>query len=146
MAWSGSPVSARRGPAIVPQSAPSPAQRETVGEIYTLYVLPDFQERGIGRLLLTAAFAALIESSCSCGFLWALRDNHARYFYERVGGKMIAERQERMWGFMTDQVCYGWSDLAQATTARTQPRGDRGGGDGMHIGARRRSDAHHVRH
>ena len=98
---------------------------ETVGEIYTLYVLPDFQERGIGRQLLAAAFAALIERRCRCGFLWALRDNHARYFYERVGGKLIAERQERMWGFTTDQVCYGWSDLAQATATHSRGEGRR---------------------
>src|SRR5215510_4624554 len=81
-----------------------------VGEIYTLYVLPDFQERGIGRRLLTAAFAALVEKRYDCGFLWALRDNHARHFYERVGGKAVAERQERQWGRMVDQVCYGWPD------------------------------------
>ena len=90
-------------------------QDEKVGEIHTLYVLPDFQERGIGRQLLAAAFAALVERRYRCGFVWALRDNHARYFYERVGGKIIAERQERMWGFMTDQVCYGWPDLTQVT-------------------------------
>jgi GNAT superfamily N-acetyltransferase len=91
-----------------------------VGEVYTLYVLPDFQERGIGRLLLAAAFAALVEKRCDCGFLWALRDNHARYFYERVGGKVVAERRERQWGRMTDQVCYGWSDLTQMTATHTR--------------------------
>ena len=95
---------------------------EKVGEIYTLYVLPDFQERGIGRKLLTAAFAALVERRYGCGFLWALRDNHARYFYERVGGKAIAERRERMWGCMTDQVCYGWSDLTQTADRSILPR------------------------
>ena len=84
-----------------------------VGEIYTLYVLPDFQERGIGRQLLAAAFAALVERRYGCGFLWALRDNHSRYFYERVGGQAIAERRERFWGCVTEQVCYGWSDLTQ---------------------------------
>ena len=91
-----------------------------VGEIYTLYVLPDFQERGIGRRLLAAAFAALVEKRYSCGFLWVLRDNHARYFYERVGGKVIAERQERMWGHVTDQVCYGWPDLTQVTATHSR--------------------------
>jgi len=91
-----------------------------VGEIYTLYVLPDFQERGIGRQLLAAAFAALVEQRCTCCVLWALRDNHARYFYERVGGKVIAERQERQWGRMTDQVCYGWPDLTKATATHSR--------------------------
>src|SRR5690349_3143893 len=32
-----------------------------VGEIYTLYVQPEFQERGIGRRLLAAAFASMID-------------------------------------------------------------------------------------
>ena len=57
-----------------------------------------------------------------CGFLWVLRDNPSRYFYERVGGKMIAEGQERLWGCTTDQVCYGWPDLAQAIDRAAQAR------------------------
>ena len=91
-----------------------------VGEIYTLYVLPDFQERGIGRQLLAGAFAVLVEKRYTCGLLWALRDNHARYFYERVGGKLVAERQERQWGRVTDQVCYGWSDLTHVTAMQSR--------------------------
>ena len=85
-----------------------------VGETYTLYVQPDFQERGIGRRLLAAAFAAMIDKGCGCSFLWVLRDNPSRFFYERVGGKVVAERQEQLWGCMLDQVCYGWPDLIQA--------------------------------
>jgi GNAT superfamily N-acetyltransferase len=91
-----------------------------VAEVYTLYVLPDFQERGIGRQLLAAAFSALVEKRYTCGLLWALRGNHARYFYERVGGKVVAERQQRQWGRMMDQVCYGWLDLAQATATHSR--------------------------
>ena len=85
-----------------------------IGEIYTLYVQPDWQDRGIGRQLVTGAFTAMVGKGYGCGFLWVLRDNPSRYFYERVGGKMIAEGQERLWGCTTDQVCYGWPDLAQA--------------------------------
>ncbi|HEV8391866.1 MAG TPA: GNAT family N-acetyltransferase [Dongiaceae bacterium] len=95
-------------------------EHERVGEVHTLYVLPDFQERGIGRRLLAAAFAALVERRHGCGFVWALRDNPARYFYEHVGGKVIAERQERMWGYVTDQVCYGWPDLTQVTATHSR--------------------------
>ena len=93
---------------------------EKVGEVYTLYVLPDFQECGIGRQLLAAAFAALAERRYGCGFLWVLRDNHSRYFYERAGGKVVAERREQMWGSLTEQVCYGWSDLTQVTATHSR--------------------------
>jgi GNAT superfamily N-acetyltransferase len=85
-----------------------------VGEAYTLYVQPEFQERGIGRRLLAAAFAAMAGRGYGRGFLWVLRDNPARYFYERVGGVMVAERQEQLWGCAVEQICYGWPDLARA--------------------------------
>jgi ribosomal protein S18 acetylase RimI-like enzyme len=103
------------------------AHDANAGEIYTLYVQPDFHDRGIGRRLLAAAFAAMVDKEYGRSFLWVLRDNPSRYFYERVGGKAVAERQERMWGRTVDQVCYGWPDLAQAIdcAARTQtPRMD----------------------
>ena len=86
----------------------------TIGEIYTLYVQPEFQERGIGRRLLAAAFAAMAGKGCGRGFLWVLRDNPSRYFYERAGGVMVAERQEQLWGCAVEQICYAWPDLAQA--------------------------------
>jgi ribosomal protein S18 acetylase RimI-like enzyme len=91
-----------------------------VAEIYTLYVLPDFQERGIGRRLVVTAFAAMVDKRYGCSFLWVLRDNPSRYFYERIGGKAVAERREKMWGCMTDQVCYGWPDLTQATATHSR--------------------------
>ena len=91
-----------------------------IGEIYTLYVRPDCQDRGIGRQLVAGAFTAMAGKGCRCGFLWVLRDNPSRYFYERVGGRLIAERQERMWGCVTNQVCYGWSDLTQATATHSR--------------------------
>jgi GNAT superfamily N-acetyltransferase len=85
-----------------------------VGEIYTLYVRPEFQERGIGRRLLAAAFATMVDKGYGCSFLWVLRDNPSRYFYERAGGKAVAERRERLWGSTLDEICYGWPDLTQA--------------------------------
>jgi len=85
-----------------------------VGEIYTLYVRPEFHERGIGRQLLAAAFAAMAGKGYGRSFLWVLRDNPSRYFYERVGGKAVAERQEHLWGCTVDEICYGWADLTQA--------------------------------
>ena len=101
------------------------AGERDVGEIYTLYVQPDFHDRGIGRGLLAAAFAAMADKGYGCGFLWVLRDNPSRYFYERVGGKAVAERQERMWGRTVDQVCYGWPDLAQAIDRAARPQAPR---------------------
>ena len=98
-----------------PPAGPFASDSEAnVGEIYTLYVRPEHQERGIGRRLMAAAFAAMVEKGYGRSFLWVLRDNPARYFYERIGGRPVAQRRERLWGCSLDEICYGWTDLTQA--------------------------------
>jgi len=93
-------------------------QRETLlpyaGEIYTLYVGPDFQGQGIGRQLLLALFQRLLRDGLSSAMLWVLAANPSRYFYERVGGRRIADRQLDMGSFGVPAVAYGWPDLTDA--------------------------------
>lgn len=85
-----------------------------VGEVYTLYVAPEAQDRGIGRALLAAGLDALARRRCTRSFLWVLRDNPARFFYERMGGSPIAERVETLWGRPVGQIAFGWPDSAAA--------------------------------
>ena len=85
-----------------------------VGEVYTLYVAPEQQNRGIGRRLLAAGLEALAGRNAPRAFLWVLRDNPARFFYERAGGIRIAERMERLSGRRVGQCAYGWLDLRAA--------------------------------
>lgn len=91
-----------------------PYAESRIGEVFTLYVRPEHQERGIGRQLLSAAFAALAELDCVRAMVWVLRDNPSRYFYERMGGAGIAERRERIGGREVDEIAYGWPDLKKA--------------------------------
>jgi GNAT superfamily N-acetyltransferase len=90
------------------------------GEVFTLYVHPDNQDQGIGRLLLDGAFAALRERGMGQAFVWVLHDNPARYFYERLGGSYVADRDEELWGVRVRQAAYGWPDLAAEALVRTQ--------------------------
>lgn len=85
-----------------------------VGEIFTLYVLPDFQGNGIGRQLLLAAFQALREAGAEQAMVWVLRDNPNRYFYEAMGGHIIAERQSKLWGMAVAETAFSWADLKGA--------------------------------
>ena len=64
-------------------------------EIETLYVLDDWRDRGLGRRLMRAAAAHLAGLGCESTFLWVLRDNPSRWFYERLGGRSAAHSTTR---------------------------------------------------
>ena len=83
------------------------------GEIYTLYVRPDFQNRGIGRALICGLLQGLRERGCHQAMLWVLAANPSRFFYEVMGGKKSLERSERLWGMDVPQIGYRWPDLAE---------------------------------
>lgn len=84
------------------------------GEVYTLYVAPDFFNQGIGRRLLTAAFAALQRADCLSCVIWAHAQNPARFFYEAMGGRLIAERSRHMMGVTVPEAAFGWRPLILA--------------------------------
>lgn len=90
------------------------------GEIETLYVLDDWRERGLGRRLMRAAAAHLAGAGCASAFVWVLRDNPSRWFYERLGGRPAAEATIQVGGAPLVQTAYVWSPiekLVQATSA-----------------------------
>ena len=81
------------------------------GEVFTLYVVPDQQERGIGRALLFRLFGGLVDRGLDSAIIWVLSQNPARFFYEAMGGRRIADKQERLWNTSLAQTAYGWDDL-----------------------------------
>ena len=81
------------------------------GEIETLYVLDDWRERGVGRHLLHAAAAYLAEAGCRSAFLWVLRDNPSRWFYERLGGKLTVEAMIQFAGEGIMQTAFVWDPI-----------------------------------
>ena len=66
-------------------------RRLAEGEVETLYVLDDWRDRGVGRKLMRAAAGHLAEIGCKSCFVWVLRENPSRWFYQRLGGKPAAE-------------------------------------------------------
>ncbi len=84
------------------------------GEIYTLYVLPDFQGQGLGKALLTQAFAGLADAAYESAVIWVLEANPSRFFYEAMGGRKVSGRQEKFAGTMVSELAYCWENLASA--------------------------------
>jgi ribosomal protein S18 acetylase RimI-like enzyme len=82
------------------------------GEIYTLYVDPAYFGMGAGKALMNAAFDELRSNGFSSCVIWAHARNPARFFYETLGGKIIAERTARMMGEDVPEIALGWTTLA----------------------------------
>jgi ribosomal protein S18 acetylase RimI-like enzyme len=87
------------------------------GEVYTLYVQPDFQNQGIGEQLLAFLFGEIKTRGLRSAVIWVLAANPSRFFYETMGGKRVGEREEEMWGVKLREIAYGWPDLDAALKA-----------------------------
>jgi ribosomal protein S18 acetylase RimI-like enzyme len=78
------------------------------GEIYELYLRPEFQGLGFGRRLFTAARRDLAQSGLKTLVVWALSDNDpAVEFYRARGGRAIARSSERVGSRTLVQVAVG---------------------------------------
>lgn len=90
--------------------------RGFTGEIGAIYVLRNAQGKGLGRCLMTAAAQSLHELGHDAASLWVLRDNDpARRFYERLGGEVCCEREDRLEAATLVELAYGWRDLSALT-------------------------------
>ncbi len=93
------------------------------GEVFTLYVDPDFQGQGIGRRLLAELFQGLAARGAKSALIWVLAANPSRFFYEAMGGRHVLEREEPLWGTRLNEIGYGWDDLDAAIGALERQRG-----------------------
>jgi len=84
---------------------------EFAGEVFTLYVAPDWQNRGIGRRLLLALFKRLVAQGCGSAIIWVLRDNPGRFFYQRLGGREVRRKVFAVGGTRVEATGYAWRDL-----------------------------------
>jgi ribosomal protein S18 acetylase RimI-like enzyme len=108
------------GEGIVGFASCGPAREPLEGleaEIYALYVLQSCQRRGTGRALVHEAARHFVRHGCFGFYLWVLKANRARMFYEALGGQEIAERTERLGKHPFAEVAYGWHDLSRLVGA-----------------------------
>ena len=80
------------------------------GEVYELYLRPEFQGLGFGRKLFAAARKDLVQSGLQSLVVWALSDNErAVEFYRTLGGKPVARSSERFGSKVLDKVAFAWN-------------------------------------
>ena len=80
------------------------------GEIYELYLRPEYQGLGFGRRLFTSARRDLAQGGMKSLVIWALSDNDpAVEFYRALGGRAVARSSERFGGRTLDKVAFAWN-------------------------------------
>ena len=105
---------AERGGAIVGFASCGAARHRLEGlecEIYALYVLQDYQRCGVGRELVRACARHFVRQGQFGFYLWVLKANRARMFYEALGGQEVGEKTERLGQHSFAEVAYAWHDL-----------------------------------
>ncbi len=81
------------------------------GEVETLYVLDDWQNRGLGGELLRAAAKYLVSTGARSAYAWVLRENPASFFYQRLGAKCVAQGTTQVGGEPIPQRAYAWDPI-----------------------------------
>ena len=87
------------------------------GEVETLYVLDDWRDQGHGRHLMQGSALQLSRRGCRSLFLWVLRENHNRWFYQRLGGRPAFHSVTTVAGRSLEQTAYVWDPIGQLLTA-----------------------------
>ena len=78
------------------------------GELYAIYVLEEHQGRHIGSELFRVVCAGFAAAGVRRMMLWMLDRNASRGFYERNGGKIIAEGEHEIGTTTLAKVAYGF--------------------------------------
>lgn len=80
------------------------------GELMAIYILQNYQGKGIGRCLVQAVAEKLHLSGINSMLVWVLVDNPACEFYAALGGKPVHEKELEIGGKSLIEVAYGWID------------------------------------
>lgn len=85
------------------------------GELYAIYLLQSYQQKGIGKQLVKMVVDDLLKSEITSMSVLVLADNSAKYFYEKLGAKLIGEDELEIAGVKLRELVYGWNNLNYIT-------------------------------
>lgn len=81
------------------------------GEVYTIYILKEYQRRGLGQLLLQALVRSFLSVGISSMLLLVMDANPGRRFYEAQGAQRLRSSTFEVSGTVVEESAYGWSDI-----------------------------------
>ena len=82
------------------------------GELYSIYILPEFQRRGIGQKLVELGAQFLLANGRRSMYLLTLEASPYRRFYDKLGGHVVRQKQIHIDGLAYTELIYGWPEIA----------------------------------
>ena len=87
-------------------------ERKYEGELYALYLLKEYQGKGIGTLLFDAVVSELKSKGITSMIVWVLRDNPSKEFYIRQGGLYLRDMEIEIGGQTLIEESYSWDNIS----------------------------------
>ncbi|MBU8915202.1 GNAT family N-acetyltransferase [Bacillus sp. FJAT-29953] len=81
------------------------------GELYAIYILKEYQGKGIGSALVKPIIDEIKALGIHSMLVLVLKDNSSRLFYEALGGKKIDKIEVEIAGRKLSELVYGWEDI-----------------------------------
>lgn len=81
------------------------------GELYAIYLLQNYQGRGVGRALVRALTAVLRDRGHRGMLVWLLEANPAAGFYRHLGAISVSSRSIEIGGAVLSEIALGWPDI-----------------------------------
>jgi len=92
-----------------PPPGSSPIRPLYSGEIYALYVLPQYWRQGVGARLMREAALGLAAMKHKSLCLWVLEKNErAGGFYKKMGGERCGKKDIEIGSSTPREICFGW--------------------------------------
>ncbi|ADU30592.1 GCN5-related N-acetyltransferase [Evansella cellulosilytica DSM 2522] len=81
------------------------------GELYGIYLVPELQGQGFGKKLLESVAYHLASQHHNSMALWTLKPHNSCFFFERMQGKEVYEKNTMIGGKELKECAYGWDDV-----------------------------------
>ena len=81
-------------------------------QIYSFYLLPENQRKGLGERLFRRCAERLVRTGKRSLCLDALEVSPYRAFYEKMGGRIIGRNRHKLGDEDFETVIYGWEDIS----------------------------------
>ncbi|MFD1037635.1 GNAT family N-acetyltransferase [Virgibacillus byunsanensis] len=80
-------------------------------EIYTIYLLDEFQKMGLGARLLKVFAEEMMELGYKSILVWVLKQNPSSRFYERYHASPVGEEEITLGEGTYKETAYGWENI-----------------------------------